>query len=199
MIIGISEIDQITFDQVERCAIALKLEVDYDKLFEELISLQSTFKQVSSYRDSLFTQVRKHIRGRDIYEIEGIDGGDEYVHKTSTQNQYNDNRIQADQLWAYLISKTATNCQEMKRLISFIYSIPCSNAFTEAVFNHMKHAWTPSRNSMSVETIAAELQIRLNCKMKCSEFYSFIQNESELLKCARSTGKYTFTKKTCSS
>jgi len=33
-----------------------------------------------------------------------------------------------------------TNYQEIIKLISFIYSIPCSNAFTEGVFNHMKHA-----------------------------------------------------------
>ena len=87
---------------------------------------------------------------------------------------------------------------EITKLISFIYSIPCSNPFTEGVFNNMKHAWTPSRNSMSVETVAAELQIRLNCRMKCSEFFSFVQNEPELIKCARRTEKYNFLKKPCS-
>ena len=30
--------------------------------------------------------------------------------------------------------------EEITKLISFIYSIPCSNAFTEDVLNHMKHA-----------------------------------------------------------
>ncbi|CAF1946616.1 unnamed protein product [Rotaria magnacalcarata] len=62
------------------------------------------------------------------------------------------------------------------------------------LFNHMKHAWTPSRNSMSIEIVAAELQIRLNCQMKCNEFFSFVQNEPELIKCARRTEKYNFTK-----
>ncbi len=47
------------------------------------------------------------------------------------------------------------------------YLIPCSNAFTEGVFSHMKHSWTASRNSMLSEIGAAELKIRLNCKM-CS-------------------------------
>jgi hypothetical protein len=39
---------------------------------------------------------------------------------------------------------------------------------------------------MSVETVAADLQIRLNCQMKYNEFFSFEQNEFELIKCARS-------------
>ena len=51
---------------------------------------------------------------------------------------------------------------------------------------------------MLTEVIAAELQIRLNCQMKCNEFYSFAQNEPELIKCARRSEKYNFTKKPCS-
>ncbi len=50
----------------------------------------------------------------------------------------------------------------------------------------MKHSWTASRNSMLGETVAAELKIRLNCKMKCNEFFTFVQNEPELIRCARS-------------
>jgi len=42
-----------------------------------------------------------------------------------------------------------------------------------------------SRNSMSVETVAAELLIGLNCQMKCKESFSFLQNEPELIKYAR--------------
>lgn len=49
---------------------------------------------------------------------------------------------------------------------------------------------------MSVETVAAELQIRWNCHMKCNDFFSFVQNEPESIKCARRYEKYNFTKKT---
>jgi hypothetical protein len=51
---------------------------------------------------------------------------------------------------------------------------------------------------MSTETVAAELQIRLNCKMKCSDFFTFVQTEPELLKCARSSQKYSYKKRLCS-
>ena len=43
--------------------------------------------------------------------------------------------------------------------------------FSTVIFNHMKHLWTPSQNLMSVEAVTAELQIRLNCQMKCNDFF----------------------------
>ncbi|CAF2075859.1 unnamed protein product [Rotaria magnacalcarata] len=49
-IFGITEIDQIKFDQIEKFVAILNLEVDHDKLFEEIISLQNTYKEVNSYR-----------------------------------------------------------------------------------------------------------------------------------------------------
>jgi hypothetical protein len=195
LILEIIEIDQITFDQIEQCVAILKLELDHDKLFEEMINLQTTFKEIVSYRESLFVQIQKYVGGRNFDETGETDDEEEVFHKTSTPNhQHNHPQVRPDQLWAYLISKT-TNCQEIKKLITFVYSIPCSNAFTEGVFNHMKYAWTPSRNLMLVETVAAELKIRLNCQMKCNEFFSFVQSEKELIKYARSTDKYNLTKK----
>jgi len=71
----------------------------------------------------------------------------------------------------------------------------CSNAFEEGVFSHMKHAWINSRNLMCSETVATELKIWLNSQVKCKEFFGFIQNEPELIKCARRVEKYTFKKK----
>ncbi len=83
----------------------------------------------------------------------------------------------------------------MMKVLAFVYSIPCSNAFAEGVFSHMKHAWTPSRNPMSTETIATELKIRLNSKMKCKDFYSFAQSQPELINSAKSKQKYSYVKK----
>ncbi|CAF0976123.1 unnamed protein product [Didymodactylos carnosus] len=106
--------------------------------------------------------VEKHIVDGKVV---APDEEEEFVQKTSTKTQEdNHHRIRPDQLWTYLIARTTTNCEQMTKLISYIYSIPCSNAFTNGVFSHMKHAWTPSQNLMSSETVAAELKIRLNCR-----------------------------------
>ncbi|CAF2823934.1 unnamed protein product [Rotaria sp. Silwood2] len=171
-VLRIIKIDQITFDQIERCVAILHIELNHDKLFDEMIHIQSTFKEIVSYRESLSDQIQKYIGNRNFNEVEETAEEERFFHKTTTSNhQHNHRRIRPDQLWAYLISRATTNLQEITKLISFVYSIPCSNAFTEGVFNPMKQAWIPSRNLMSVETIAAELQIRLNGQMKCDDFF----------------------------
>ena len=143
-----------------------------------------------------FVQIRRYVGEEDCDcdsdEVEeGHEDDERFPHKTTTPNhEDNHQRIRSDQLWAYLLSRTATECPELKKLLAFVYSISCSNAFAEDVFSHMKHAWTPSRNSMSVETVAAELQIRLNCHMKCNDFFSFVKNEPDLIKCSRRSEKY---------
>ncbi|CAF4714275.1 unnamed protein product, partial [Rotaria sp. Silwood1] len=195
-IFGIIEIDQIAFDQIERCVAILNIELNHDKLFDEMIHIQSTFKEIVSYRESLSDQIQTYIGNCNFDEVEETTEKERFFHKTTTSNhQHNHPRIRPDQFWASLISRTTTNCQEITKLISFIYSIPCSNAFTEGVFNHMKQAWTPSRNLMSVETIAAKLQIRFNDQMKCDVFFLYVQNEPELIQYARRTEKYNFRKK----
>lgn len=148
-------------------------------------------------------QIQKYI-GNDVHDFNGDIINDRYnesqdeedfFHKATAENAEKDNQIRSDQLWAYLLSKSTTLCGEMRKVLAYIYSIPCSNAFVEGVFSHMRHAWTPSRNSMSTETIAAELKIRLNSKMKCEDFYSFAQSQPELIKCAKSKQKYSHVKK----
>ncbi|CAF1427499.1 unnamed protein product [Rotaria magnacalcarata] len=202
-VFGICDIDEIKFCQIEKCVAFLKLEVDHDKLFDEMNILQSTFKEVNSYRESLSHQIQKYIgdrthgSNRDIINDQYNESEDErdLFHKSAIESHENENRIRSDQLWGYLLSKSTTFCSEMTKILAYVYSIPCSNAFAEGVFSHMKHSWTPSRNLMSTETIAAELKIRLNSKMKCEDFYSFAQSQPELIKCAHSKQKYSHIKK----
>ncbi|CAF1534656.1 unnamed protein product, partial [Adineta steineri] len=118
-IFGIIEIDQIKFDQIEKCVSLLHLEVDHDKLFEEIISLQNCFKEVNSYRETLFVQIEKYIGGNRTEKqpvdtvLEELDV-EEFVHKAPTQSHQDDcHKIRPDQLWAYLINKTTTNCDEI--------------------------------------------------------------------------------------
>jgi hypothetical protein len=202
IVLGICDIDQIKFRQIEECIAFLKLNADHDKLFDELNVLQSIFKEVSSYRESLDHQIQKYI-GDDTHNFNEDIINDQYnesedenlFHKSTAGSLEKENQIRSDQLWAYLLSKSMTPCIEMTKVLTYVYSIPCSNAFAEGVFSHMKHAWTPNRNLMSTDTIAAELKIRLNGKMKRKDFYSFAQSQPELIKCAKSKQKYSNVKK----
>ena len=161
--------------------------------------LRSTFKEIISYRGPLILQIDKYV-GDDVHSFNEDPMNEQYdrndlFHDSTTANDDQENQIRSDQLWAYLLSKSTTPCSEMTKVLAYVYSIPCSNAFAEGVFSHMKHAWTPSRNLLSTDTIAAELKIRLNSKMKCEDFYSFAQSQPELIKCAKSQQKYSHVKK----
>jgi hypothetical protein len=178
------------------------LDVDHDKLFDEMNILQTTFKEVNSYREPLSHQIQKYI-GDHVNDLNEDTVNDQYnesndqdlFHESTIESHEKENQILFDQLWAYLLSKSATLCSEMTKVLAYVYSIPCSNAFAEGVFSHMKHTWIPSRNLMSTETIAAELKIQLNSKMKCEDFYSFAQSQPELIRCAKSKQKYSYVKK----
>ncbi|CAF3057222.1 unnamed protein product, partial [Rotaria sp. Silwood2] len=94
----IIEIHQIIFDQIEQCVAILKLELDHDKLFEEVISLQLTFEESVSYRESLFVQIQKYVGGRNFDEIEEIYEEEEFIHKTSTPSHQHNFEVQLNSI-----------------------------------------------------------------------------------------------------
>ncbi|CAF1655930.1 unnamed protein product, partial [Adineta ricciae] len=192
-IFGVCDLDRITFHQIEQCIDFLKMDIDRDRLFDEVSLLRSTWKEVISYREPLDLQIQQHIKNNVNHVPEKLDNDlwneseddDNLFHKPTTNNCDKEMEIRSDQFWAFLLARSKPMCIEMHKIVSYVFSIPCSNAFVEGVFSHMKNAWTASRNLMANETIAAELKIRLNSHMKCEDFFSFIQSQPELIKAAR--------------
>jgi hypothetical protein len=90
--------------------------------------------------------------------------------------------IQSDQLWSYLLNVKPNTAPNMKLLIAYVFSIPCSNAFVETIFSYMNHCWSDYRNRIDIELIEAELKIRTNSNTPCRYFYNFILTQEELLK-----------------
>ncbi|CAF5167760.1 unnamed protein product [Rotaria magnacalcarata] len=93
-----------------------------------------------------------------------------------------------------LFAVNATPTPNMKKLICFLYSIPASNAYVECVFSDMKYLLNDSRNRMSVESIAAELQIRRNGSISGIDMHKYLLSQKELLEAISSNNKYTLKK-----
>ncbi len=64
----------------------------------------------------------------------------------------------------------------------------------ESVFSKLKHLYDDKRNRMSTELIRAELQIRLNSSLCCTQAYEYFLSKPELLKLVYSSQKYSFKK-----
>ncbi len=84
--------------------------------------LQTTFKEVNSYRESLSHQIEKYIG--DVHDFNGDLMNDQYneskdeedlFHKSTIETHKKENQIRSDQLWVYLLSKSTTLCSEIKK------------------------------------------------------------------------------------
>lgn len=98
--------------------------------------------------------------------------------------------------WVKFFATQQPEDTQLLRLVSYVLSIPVSNANCERVFSTMTALWTDSRNRLSLDLVKAELMMKMNFHMSCSDFYEFIRKDKELLRAAKSQGKYRFKLKT---
>ncbi len=55
----------------------------------------------------------------------------------------------------------------------------------------MKHLFSDSRNRMSVDSITAELQIRRNTSLSCTDMHKHLLSRKDLMATISSNSKYT--------
>jgi len=89
---------------------------------------------------------------------------------------------------------SSVDVSNLKNIMRYEYSVPCSNAFFERIFSHMNGLWIEERNRLGVDTVKAELVIRNNLTYSCSEFFDYVKDQTDLLAAARSCMKYKFKK-----
>ena len=112
----------------------------------------------------------------------------------STLNQviksfnFNDKNQSHDMIWCNILKNDKFPL--MLKIIESALCIPISNASVERVFSIMKNILGDERNSLNNNTIKAEVCVKVNYSMNCSQFANFIKNEPQLLSAARSSKKY---------
>ena len=75
-------------------------------------------------------------------------------------------------------------------VISYVLSIPVSNANAERTFSLMNAKWTNERKRASKDLIKSEIQVVMNYDMSCSSFYKYAKKNNDLLKKVGSCEKY---------
>ncbi|KAK0135426.1 hypothetical protein N1851_028718 [Merluccius polli] len=93
--------------------------------------------------------------------------------------------------WVAIFQKVGKDkMTNMFRIVSFVLSVPGSNAFVERIFSLMANKWSDSRNRCSTELIKNELLVAVNCDLSCKEFYLAVQKDKKMLESVRSSKKY---------
>ena len=76
------------------------------------------------------------------------------------------------------------------RIVSFVQSIPASNAFAERVFSVMSIKWSDAMSRKTVELVKSELLVYVNINLSCSDFYEKCIADNKLLESAKTSLKY---------
>ncbi|CAF4047485.1 unnamed protein product [Rotaria sordida] len=184
-------IEALIWNQVIQCVDMLKIKgLNEDCLFDEFTNIKSMFKTISDQNIPIFDQAQAFVKKQNDITVTNIcddvtDVDDDY--STGVK------RVRSDQLWMLLLSLTKS--PNFKKFICFLHSLPCSNAYVESAFSHMKHLLNDRRSCMTTELISAELKIRLNSTLSCTELYKYILSSEDLLRAIKSDEKYTFKRK----
>ncbi|CAM4751259.1 unnamed protein product [Rotaria magnacalcarata] len=191
-----NEIENLTWNHIQKCIELTKIKgFNEDNLFNEFTELKLTFEIIKKKQVPLFDQIQFFLSNEQEKDTNTS------LPMTIRQNEMSEvdeedqtKVIRSHQLWVMLFAVNETPTLNMKKLICFLYSIPASNAYVECVFSDMKHLLNDSRNRISFESIAAELQIRRNGSISCIDMHKYLLSQKELLEAISSNNKYTFKK-----
>ncbi|CAF1505687.1 unnamed protein product [Didymodactylos carnosus] len=132
--------------------------IDIDKLYDELCEVQTTYIVLNKKGRPLHEQIQLFLR-ENKQGIKHDDKEDKEEEKKDMDDgktkEEETKRIYPDRLWAHLFHVHDKPAPNLKQLISFCFSISISNGYCEGVFNHMKQAWTNTRNKMAPELTSA--------------------------------------------
>ena len=114
------------------------------------------------------------------------------IQKESTNHDKQFSEKNIAEKWQYILNNACDNLSNIKKIISYLLSVPATLAFTERVFSMMNVKWWEERNKASIHLIKNELIIYLNLDLNCDTSYETFKDNQKLLTCAKSTKKYVF-------
>jgi len=133
------------------------LEKGYD--FSEE-SLYAAFSKISLGKKEEFTLTFSHfseLASRLQIDVDSDELYRDFCCLRLAFDGLNKNQPEGD-IWAQFFKKV--RAPALLTLMSFILSLPVSNAFIERVFSHVAHLWSKERNRMEPDLVKAEIQVR---------------------------------------
>ncbi|CAF5035877.1 unnamed protein product, partial [Rotaria sp. Silwood1] len=116
--------------------------LDRDELYNEYCEIKFIYDEMKNKNVKINEQIKLYISSKNSYNPKSIinsnqipcdandDANDGLLNNGARTNEY----IQSDQLWSYLLNIKPKSTPNMKLVIAYVFSIPCSNAFVESIF-----------------------------------------------------------------
>lgn len=80
--------------------------------------------------------------------------------------------------------------QNTSLLVQYAFAIPGSSTEAERLFSIINDVWGPDKEHMSLLTLEAYLNIKVNSEMNCTEYYESAKKNDDLLAQVQSSQKY---------
>ncbi|CAM2726949.1 unnamed protein product [Rotaria socialis] len=192
-------IEQVEWKSAQQCsAFVVNQTIDLDERFDGISKQVESFILSNLGRSNYNgTSVNHETSSCDDCNIQdNLDDSDVSNDEPDVKNKHKETNksIRPDHLWAYLLD--GEHVPSLRKLVEFVFAIPGSNAFCESVFSHKKYLWHNNRTKMKHDLVGAELKIKINTDLTCTEFYDYLLTKLNILHKIRSSDKYSQIAKT---
>ncbi|CAF5038400.1 unnamed protein product, partial [Rotaria magnacalcarata] len=187
-------IEKVEWKSVQQCsAFVVNQTIDLDDRFGGMSKQVESFILSNLGRSSYNgTSVNHETSSCDDCNLQdNLDDSDVSDDEPDVRNKHKktNKSILSDHLWAYLLD--GEHVPSLPKLVEFVFAIPGSNAFCESVFSHKKYLWNNNRTKMKHDLVGAELKIKMNTHLTCTEFYDYLLTKPNILNKIRSSDKYS--------
>lgn len=150
-------------------------------------------RPIGLYDELTFTELEKMVPALKLGDSINMDDlYEEFcISKDEIKKQSKDATKSTGEKWVAVFQSVGK--EKMKnifKIVSFILSVPGSNAFVERIFSLMSGKWCDARNGCSTELIKNELLVTVNCSLSCKDFYQAVLKDRKMLESVRSSRKY---------
>ena len=206
------DIEEIEWRSIQQCSTFVANQtIDLDDLYNDFSHIKSKYFDLKQRFGGITTQVQSFIvsnLGQSKYNGASVGHGANLCSDCDLQGDLDDSginddepdakvykhkktnkSIRPDHLWAFLLDNE--HVPNLRKLVEFVFAIPASNSFCESVFSHMNFLWSNNRNKMKHDLVGAELKIKMNTHLTCTQFYDYLLTKPDILKKIRSSDKYS--------
>ncbi|CAL8068026.1 unnamed protein product [Orchesella dallaii] len=107
--------------------------------------------------------------------------------------EWEESPICADQKWALIFQhfkNSHVRHSNLLQIVELSLALPGTNAPVERVFSLVNNYWSAEKVNLSLETLNAVITMKVNMRMDCNDYFSYLKSNPELLKRIHSADKY---------